>query len=243
MAHRLVSSNSPTKYASDASCSAKTAELWNRRSVLKSWAISLTNLWKGSLRIRSSVDFWYLRISRRATVPGLYLWGFLTPPVAGADFLAAFVANCFLGALPPVDFLAVCLVRAIREREKKKTRTSSKQQSTGVRKIPEMQEVLILKPNKSKLAKLPRALETDSGKDRFCKRKYSLLSPPRPPPCRALNRIWFPALLLLCSRVRSATLCWSLWSFPARNLKSGKTQLESRFVKIFKLWVARVNQQ
>jgi hypothetical protein len=46
-------------------------------------------------------------------VPGLYLWGFLTPPVAGALFLAALVASCFLGALPPVDFLAVCLVRAM----------------------------------------------------------------------------------------------------------------------------------
>jgi hypothetical protein len=34
-------------------------------------------------------------------------------PVAGADFLAALVANCFLGALPPVDLRAVCLVRAI----------------------------------------------------------------------------------------------------------------------------------
>jgi hypothetical protein len=33
--------------------------------------------------------------------------------VAGADFLAALVASCFLGALPPVDFLAVCFVRAI----------------------------------------------------------------------------------------------------------------------------------
>ena len=30
------------------------------RSVLKSWAISLTRRWKGSLRISSSVDFWYL---------------------------------------------------------------------------------------------------------------------------------------------------------------------------------------
>ena len=27
--------------------------------------------WNGSLRISSSVDFWYLRISRSATVPGL----------------------------------------------------------------------------------------------------------------------------------------------------------------------------
>ena len=31
----------------------------------------------------------------------------------GADFLAALVASCFLGAFPPVDFRAVCLVRAI----------------------------------------------------------------------------------------------------------------------------------
>jgi len=46
-------------------------------------------------------------------VPGRNLWGFLTPPVAGADFLAALVAKCFLGALAPVDFLAVYLVLAI----------------------------------------------------------------------------------------------------------------------------------
>ncbi|KAL5651207.1 hypothetical protein ACJX0J_036665, partial [Zea mays] len=45
--------------------------------------------WKGNFRISSSVLFWYLRISRSATVPGLYLWGFFTPPVVGADFLAA----------------------------------------------------------------------------------------------------------------------------------------------------------
>ncbi|KAL7083543.1 hypothetical protein ACP275_14G170500 [Erythranthe tilingii] len=113
MAQRLVSSKSPTRYASAASCSAATAELWKRRSVLKSCAISRTSLWNGSLRIRSSVDFWYLRISRRATVPGRKRWGFFTPPVAGADFLAALVASCFLGALPPVDLRAVCLVRAI----------------------------------------------------------------------------------------------------------------------------------
>ena len=62
---------------------------WNRRSVLKSWAISRTSRWNGSFRIRSSVDFWYRRISRRATVPGRYRWGFLTPPVDGADFRAA----------------------------------------------------------------------------------------------------------------------------------------------------------
>ncbi|KAL2633530.1 hypothetical protein R1flu_005009 [Riccia fluitans] len=49
----------------------------------------------------------------RATVPGLKRWGFLTPPVAGADLRAAFVASCFLGAFPPVDLRAVCFVRAI----------------------------------------------------------------------------------------------------------------------------------
>ena len=39
-------------------CRAPMAADWNLKSVLKSWAISLTNLWKGSLRISSSVDFW-----------------------------------------------------------------------------------------------------------------------------------------------------------------------------------------
>lgn len=43
----------------------------------------------------------------------LYLWGFFTPPVDGALFLAALVASCFLGAFPPVDLRAVCFVRAI----------------------------------------------------------------------------------------------------------------------------------
>ena len=86
---------------------------WNLKSVLKSCAISLTNLWKGNFLIKSSVDFWNLLISLKATVPGLYLWGFFTPPETGADFLAALDANCFLGALPPVDFLAVCLVLAM----------------------------------------------------------------------------------------------------------------------------------
>uniref|UniRef100_A0A803JJE6 Core Histone H2A/H2B/H3 domain-containing protein n=1 Tax=Xenopus tropicalis TaxID=8364 RepID=A0A803JJE6_XENTR len=41
-----------------APCRAITAELWNLRSVLKSWAISRTRRWKGSLRISNSVDFW-----------------------------------------------------------------------------------------------------------------------------------------------------------------------------------------
>jgi hypothetical protein len=66
----------------------------------------------------SSVDFWNLRISRSATVPGLNLWGFLTPPApAGLEteavLRAALFASCFLGALAPVFLRAVCLVRAI----------------------------------------------------------------------------------------------------------------------------------
>ena len=36
------------------------------------------------------------------------------PPVDGADFRAAFVANCLRGALPPVDLRAVCFVRAMK---------------------------------------------------------------------------------------------------------------------------------
>ncbi|KAG5566234.1 hypothetical protein RHGRI_001992 [Rhododendron griersonianum] len=72
--------------------------------------------------MRSSVLFWYFLISLSATVPGLNLCGFFTPPVAGADFRAALVASCFRGAFPPVDFLAVCFVLAIscleRERER-----------------------------------------------------------------------------------------------------------------------------
>ena len=35
----------------------------------------------------SSVDFWYLLISQRATVLGLFLWGFFTPPSTAAGVL------------------------------------------------------------------------------------------------------------------------------------------------------------
>ncbi len=113
MAHKLVSSKRPTKQASEASQRARTALLQNLNSFQKSCAISLTNLQKGSFLINNSVDFQYFLISLKATVPGRNLCGFFTPPVAGADFLAAFVAKCFLGALAPVDFLAVYLVLAI----------------------------------------------------------------------------------------------------------------------------------
>nr|XP_041569802.1 uncharacterized protein LOC105758485 [Taeniopygia guttata] len=47
---------------------------------------------------------------------GLLRCGFLTPPVAGALLRAALVASCLRGALPPVDFRAVCFVRAIATR-------------------------------------------------------------------------------------------------------------------------------
>lgn len=67
--------------------------------------------------IFSFVLFWYFLISLSATVPGLKRWGFFTPPVAGADFLAALVVSCLHGALPPVDLRAVCFVRAIAELE------------------------------------------------------------------------------------------------------------------------------
>jgi hypothetical protein len=35
------------------------------------------------------------------------------PPADGNAFLAAFVANALRGAFPPLDLLAVCLVRAM----------------------------------------------------------------------------------------------------------------------------------
>jgi hypothetical protein len=52
----------------------------------------------------------------------------LTPPVVGADFLAALVASCFLGALPPVDLRAVCLVRAIESESEKKEEGESEEE-------------------------------------------------------------------------------------------------------------------
>ena len=113
IAAKLVSSNRPTKYDSEASCKARTADDWNLRSPLNSEAISLTSLWKGSFLMRSSVDFQNFLISLRATVPGLNLWTFLTPPACTVVFLTYLLAMCFLGALPLTCFLAVCLVLAI----------------------------------------------------------------------------------------------------------------------------------
>ena len=88
-------------YDSVVSCSATMAVAWNLKSFLKSPAISLTNRWNGSFLMSSSVDFWYRRISRRATVPGRNRLTFLTPPVDGTEFRAALVADCCLSALFP----------------------------------------------------------------------------------------------------------------------------------------------
>ena len=64
--------------------------------------------------MRRSVPRWYFRMSIRAREPGRQRRGFFGPPVGGfACFRATFVAKCFLGALPPVDFLAVCFVLAM----------------------------------------------------------------------------------------------------------------------------------
>ena len=101
-------------YASAASYKASTACDWKRRSDLNSCAISLTRRWNGSFLMSNSVDFWNLRISRRATVPGLNLWAFFIPPVCTvAVFLAALFASCFRGALAPVCLRAVYFVRAM----------------------------------------------------------------------------------------------------------------------------------
>ena len=73
-AQRLASSRGPTRYASEASCNAIIAPLWNLMFTLpRSWASSLTSLWNGSFLMSNSVDFWYHLISHRATVPGQYL--------------------------------------------------------------------------------------------------------------------------------------------------------------------------
>ena len=65
--------------------------------------------------IKSSWDFWYLRISRNATVPGRYLLGFFTPPrlILFPIINPALVSSPFLGILPPVLFKASCFERAI----------------------------------------------------------------------------------------------------------------------------------
>ena len=85
-AQMFTSSNIFTRKDSEASCKARMAVLWSRRVrvLSSSQTTSLTRRWKGSFRIKSSVDFWYFRIWRRATVPGRNRRGFLTFPVGGS---------------------------------------------------------------------------------------------------------------------------------------------------------------
>ena len=97
----------PTMYASAACCSASIAAPWNRRSSLIPCAMYLINRQKGRFLISSSVLFWYLRISRRAITPRLWLFGTLT----GHDTTAFFAAAN--GAFPCPSLLAVFFVRAI----------------------------------------------------------------------------------------------------------------------------------
>ena len=123
MAHRLESSRRPTRYASEASCRAIMAPLWNCMFILpRSWAISLTCRLNGSFRMSSSVDFWYRQISRSATVPGRYFQTFslpcwevdciFPPPCTFLPFVPfvpfvpfffvflGWTCGCFRGALP-----------------------------------------------------------------------------------------------------------------------------------------------
>jgi len=61
---------------------------------------SRTRRWNGNFWIKSSVDFWYFRISRRATVPGRNFLRLRTFPVV-----------CFFVLFPsPVNFRDVSLV-------------------------------------------------------------------------------------------------------------------------------------
>ena len=72
-----------------ASCRAMVSELWKGRSVLEVLSISRTRRWKGSLGFKGLItgqikgqladeEISFLQITQRATVPGLYLLGFLT---------------------------------------------------------------------------------------------------------------------------------------------------------------------
>ena len=94
MAQRLVSSMTPTIYASAPSCRHIMVLPWKHKSYLAtSRAISWTNLKKGSFLMRSSVLFWNCHISQRATVPGWYFLVFFTLPVW---------RNSSGGTLPPM---------------------------------------------------------------------------------------------------------------------------------------------
>ena len=96
MPHKLVSLNNSTSYTSEASCRALIVSFCNCRSVLKSWAISWTSLKKGNFRMSSSVYFWYLLISRSATIPGyVSQWSLQTTSIWRCCLLCTFdCATC-----------------------------------------------------------------------------------------------------------------------------------------------------
>ena len=121
LVHKFVSSNSKTRYTSAASCNAITAvgDTLNSCSPHhRSCTNSLTRRPNGAL-LSSSVDCWYLLMSRSAMVPGLYLLGFwasvlsslpplcLASALAAATLLASFLDS--VGA-PDVLFLEVHFV-------------------------------------------------------------------------------------------------------------------------------------
>ena len=125
MAHKFVSLNNKTRYASAASCNAVTTMGDTLNSIppcRMSCTISLTKQSNGALLISSSVVLWYLLMSHNATVPSLYLLGFLAsvlgslPPLllasalAAAALLAAFSDS--VGA-PDVLFFEVHFVLAM----------------------------------------------------------------------------------------------------------------------------------
>ena len=91
MAHKFTSSKSPTRYASAASCRALKAWAAILKSCLRSCMSSLTSHLNGACLISSFVLLWYLLISLRATVPGLYLCGFSPSAflLSAATFFAA----------------------------------------------------------------------------------------------------------------------------------------------------------
>ena len=125
MLHKMVSSNKKMRYASATSCNAVIAAgdiLNSCPPHCRSCTNSLERQSNGALLIRSSVDHWYLLISRSSTVPGLYLLGFgpsvfhsfpplcLASALATTSLLASFLDRV---GTPDALFLAVCFVLAI----------------------------------------------------------------------------------------------------------------------------------
>ena len=123
IAHKLLSLNRLTRYASLASCNAIMAVLWNRTPVKNCWPTSWTNCMNSNFLINSSVLFWYFLISLSAMVPGLYLHfvpGFSTFFFSGADtglaffpfttsFWASPLPTCLLSlAVNPLGYLLFC---------------------------------------------------------------------------------------------------------------------------------------